>query len=76
MSFTFRDVLGSFDAAAIVEGMAERRLIHRSGACGVRPDALFSLEDLEQLVLRDGMDRKDFRVTVNGHIPNLEMLGS
>lgn len=75
MAFTFRDVLGSFDAAAIVEGMAERRLIHRPGASGVRSEALFSLEELERLVLRDGMDRKDFRVTVNGHIPNLEMLG-
>ncbi|HYG47956.1 MAG TPA: cupin domain-containing protein [Allosphingosinicella sp.] len=75
MPFTFRDVLGSFDTAAIAEGMAERRLIHRPEACGVRPEALFSLEDLEQLVLRDGMDRKDFRVTVNGRIPNLEMLG-
>jgi hypothetical protein len=75
MAFTFRDVLGSFDSAAIVEGMAERRLIHRPGACGVPPDSLFSLEELEKLVLRDGMDRKDFRVTVNGHIPNLEMLG-
>ncbi len=75
MAFTFRDVLGSFDPAAIAEGMAQRRLIHRSGACGVPPDALFSLEELERLVLRDGMDRKDFRVTVNGHAPNLEMLG-
>jgi hypothetical protein len=75
MAFTFRDFLGSFDSAAIVEGMAERRLIHRSGACGVPPHMLFSLEELERLVLRDGMDRKDFRVTVNGHIPNLEMLG-
>jgi len=75
MPLTFRDVLGSFDDSAIVEGMAERRLIHRPAACGIRPDALFSLEELERLVLRDGMDRKDLRVTVNGHIPNMEMLG-
>lgn len=75
MAFTFRDVLGSFDSAAIAEGMAQRRLIHRSGACKVPPEALFSLEELERLVLRDGMDRKDFRVTVNGRVANLEMLG-
>jgi hypothetical protein len=75
MAFTFRDVLGSFEAEAIVEGMAQRRLIHRPGACGVPPESLFSLEALERLVLRDGMDRKDFRVTVNGRAPNLEMLG-
>ncbi|HEU0099003.1 MAG TPA: cupin domain-containing protein [Allosphingosinicella sp.] len=74
MPLTFQDVLGSFDAADIARGMSERRLVHRSGACGI-PGALFSLEELERLVLRDGMDRKDFRVTVNGHIPNLEMLG-
>ncbi|HET9640448.1 MAG TPA: cupin domain-containing protein [Allosphingosinicella sp.] len=55
--------------------MSERRLIHRPGACGVPLDSFFSLEELERLVLRDGMDRKDFRVTVNGRIPNLEMLG-
>lgn len=75
MSFTFQDLLGSFEVSAIAEGMAERRLIHRPGACGIRPDALFSTEELERHVLRDGMDRKDFRVTVNGHIPNLETLG-
>jgi hypothetical protein len=75
MAFTIRDVLGSFDAAAIVEGMAERRLIHRPGACGVPPDTLFSIDELEKLVLRDGMDRKDFRVAVNGHLPSLETLG-
>lgn len=75
MSYGFQDLLGSFEASAISEGMAERRLIHRPGACGIRPDALFSLDELERHVLRDGMDRKDFRVTVNGHIPNLETLG-
>lgn len=75
MAFGFREVLGSFDAAAIAEGMEARRLIHRSGACGVPTEALFSLEALEQLVLRDGMDRKDLRVAVNGRLPNLEMLG-
>ena len=75
MSLTLREVLGSFDTAAVAEGMSERRLIHRPGACGVEPDSLFSLEALERLVLRDGMDRKNFRVTVNGRTPNLEMLG-
>ena len=75
MSFTFRDVLGSFDAAALVEGMEARRPIHRPGACGIPTEALFSLEELEQLVLRGGLDRKDLRVTVNGHNPNRGMLG-
>lgn len=75
MSFTFRDVLGSLDTGAIMDGMAERRLVHRSGACGVPPGALFSLEELERLMLRDGMDRKDLRLTVNGRIADLEMLG-
>ncbi|HEX8482285.1 MAG TPA: cupin domain-containing protein [Allosphingosinicella sp.] len=75
MSLTFADVLGSFDAAAIAEGMESRRLIHLPQACAVAPAALFSLEELESLVLRDGMDRKYFRVTVNGHIPNLKSLG-
>lgn len=75
MSFTFEAVLGSFGLAALLEGMAERRLIHRSGACGVAPDQLFSIEELEQHLLRDGMDRKDIRVTVNGRAQNLEAVG-
>ncbi|HEX8379611.1 MAG TPA: cupin domain-containing protein [Allosphingosinicella sp.] len=75
MSFTFAEVIGRFDAAAIAQGMESRRLIHLPQACGVAPSALFSLEELERLVLRDGLDRKDFRVTVNGHVPNLKSLG-
>jgi hypothetical protein len=75
MEFSFGQVLGSFDSAAIAEGMALRRLVHRPAACGVRPDALFSLEELERLVLRDGIDRNDFRVGVNGRVPSQEMLG-
>lgn len=75
MAFTFEQVLGSFDSAAIVEGMAQRSLIHRPAACGVRPDALYSLEELERLLLRDGMDRNDLRVGVNGRVPDQEMLG-
>lgn len=75
MSFTFENVLGSFGLSALLEGMAERRLTHRPGACGIPPGRLFSIEELEQLLLRDGMDRKDIRVTVNGRIQNLETVG-
>lgn len=75
MSFLLRDVLGSLDTEALGEGMAERRLIHRSAASAIRPEALFSLDDLEQLWLREGADQKDLRVTVNGRPANLEMLG-
>ena len=75
MPFTFENVLGSFDLAALVEGMAEHRLVHRPGASAVPPGLLFSIEELEQHLLRDGMDRKDIRVTVNGRIQNLETVG-
>jgi Cupin superfamily protein len=75
MSFMLRDVLGSLDPDALAEAMAARRLVHRSGACAVRPDALFSLERLEQLLLREGTEPKDLRITVNGRPADLEMLG-
>ncbi len=75
MSIMLRDVLGTLDCSALAEGMADRRLIHRPGGCGIPPEALFSLEELEQLLLREGADSKDLRVTVNGRMANLEMLG-
>jgi hypothetical protein len=75
MSLRFADVLGSFDAAAIAEGMESRRMIHLPQACGVTPAEIFSLEELERLILRDSMDPKYFRVSVNGHLPTLKSMG-
>ncbi|HYW17367.1 MAG TPA: cupin domain-containing protein [Allosphingosinicella sp.] len=75
MSLMLRDVLGSLDVDALVEGMADRRLIHRSAACAVPPETVFSLEELERTLLREGTGGNDLRITVNGRPADLELLG-
>lgn len=71
----FDDVLGGFGTDTLLEGMAGRHLVHRTAACGVAPETLFSLEALQQLLLQGGVSADDLRITVKGHVPNLDAFG-
>ncbi|MGZ8337147.1 MAG: JmjC domain-containing protein [Allosphingosinicella sp.] len=73
MTITLLDLLGEKGANAIVQGMADRRLVHLPGGCAIAPDDLFSVEDLEALLLQEGL--KSVRVTVNGVSVDLNLMG-
>lgn len=75
MPITLPDLLGRFDTDTLLEAMAARIMVHRPGACGIAPDALFSVEDWEQLLLRNCLEGEDLKVTVNGFRADLAALG-
>jgi hypothetical protein len=68
------DLIGQDGFDAIVEAMAECRLVHLGGACSASVGGLFSAREMELLLLRDGIgDCLD--VMVNGRSAHVERLG-
>lgn len=74
MATSLAELIGDDGTDAVIAAMTDVRTLHLPGACRMPASDLFSADDLERLLLRDGLGDA-LRMSVNGHFVDMKLLG-